>query len=286
MEIRFGEIFRQSIDEVLDGQRTGRFDLATTAKTEKTYLGTKVEILCQVEFNLQRGTRMDYLVNGHEVDAKFSSDGPTKQSIPREAVGHICLLMHADDADQFFSVGLLRVTSDVLSPGKGNQDGKKAIIAAGRPKVLWLVRQGQLPENLLLNLPEVTRRAIFDVPVPKGRGKGGQKRVNQLFRLVQRRAIRREVVLAVAQQDDGPKRVRDARSHLRPEGILVLGHQDDHPRIARDLKLPVPNKGQWVSVRVVPQGEDFSRPGTLIQGVRYVVAMPDEAPVPGPTKIY
>ncbi|GII52793.1 hypothetical protein Pth03_11820 [Planotetraspora thailandica] len=289
LEARFGEILRQSIDEVLDGQRTGRFDLAakTVVKTERTYLGTKVEIICQAAFNLQRGRHMDYLIDGHEVDAKFSGKGLVKQSIPREAVGEICLLMHADDTRGTFSAGLLRTTPDVLSPGKGNQDGKREILAAARSRIRWLVHHGRLPENLLLKLPEATRQAIFNPPGVKGRGNSGQQRVNQLFRLVQRRIVRREVVLTVAQQDDGPKRVRDARKSLLPEGILILGHQDRHPHIARELNVPIPQQGQWISVQVVPVERDDPRPSTLLGGNRYsVVRAGESVHAPSPLTSY
>src|SRR5690349_20771968 len=73
MEQRFGAVLRQSIDEVLDGQRTGRYDLEALESTEKTYLGTKVEIVARSAFELGRGDYMDYSIAGHEVDAKFTS---------------------------------------------------------------------------------------------------------------------------------------------------------------------------------------------------------------------
>ena len=97
MSGRFGAAIRQSFDEVFDGQRTGRYSLAQLSKVEKTYIGTKVEIVIQAEFGLQRGQRMDYLVDGEEVDAKWSirSGG---WMIPTEAVGELCLCMTADDA--------------------------------------------------------------------------------------------------------------------------------------------------------------------------------------------
>ncbi len=52
---RFGHAIRQSFDEVFDGQRTGRYALAQLSKVEKTYIGTKVEIVVQAEFGLERG---------------------------------------------------------------------------------------------------------------------------------------------------------------------------------------------------------------------------------------
>ncbi|MDJ1134510.1 NaeI family type II restriction endonuclease [Streptomyces iconiensis] len=50
MEARFGAALRQSIDEVLDRQRTGRFDVTSRQKTGKTYLGTKAKIIVRPAF--------------------------------------------------------------------------------------------------------------------------------------------------------------------------------------------------------------------------------------------
>ena len=40
-----GTVLRRAYDEVIDTPRSGRFTISQTEKTEKTYLGTKVEIL-------------------------------------------------------------------------------------------------------------------------------------------------------------------------------------------------------------------------------------------------
>jgi hypothetical protein len=68
MEARFASAIRQSFDEVFDGQRTGRYTLSQLSKVEKTYIGTKVEIVIQAEFGLVRGSRMDYLIDGEEIE--------------------------------------------------------------------------------------------------------------------------------------------------------------------------------------------------------------------------
>lgn len=244
MADRFASAIRQSFDEVFDGQRTGRYSLDQLSKVEKTYIGTKVEIVVQAEFGLQRGGRLDYLVAGEEVDAKWSmrSGG---WMIPTEAVGELCLCLTADDAKSTFSVGLVRAEDRRLRASK-NQDKKRRLNDVGLSAIRWLQENGRLAENLLLHLDERTRSAILNYEL------SGQQRVNELFRRVQGRLVRREVVLTVAQQDDGPKRVRDARKHLQPEGIVVLGHQGSHPRIASSLELPTPPKGSWIAVRVTP----------------------------------
>jgi len=275
MSERFGAAIRQSFDEVFDGQRTGRYSLAQLSKVEKTYIGTKVEIVIQAEFGLHRGQRMDYLVDGEEVDAKWSirSGG---WMIPTEAVGELCLCMTADDARSTFSVGIVRADAANLRPG-ANKDKKSGLNATGRGAMTWLANPGDLARNLLLHLDDETRSAILDYQL------SGQRRVSQLFRHVQHQIVRREVVLTVAQQDDGPKRVRDARKLLQPEGIIILGHQKSHPRIAKALGLQTPPKGSWIAARVVPTGQS-GRGSVEVDDGLWRVATPDDPFTAGPVK--
>ncbi|WP_052442843.1 NaeI family type II restriction endonuclease [Streptacidiphilus neutrinimicus] len=270
-EQRFGAVLRQSIDEVLDGQRTGRFDLDLLESTEKTYLGTKVEIVARSAFQLDRGDDMDYSIAGHEVDAKFTSGTKSVNwTIPIEAMGHLCLLMAVDDRRSKFRVGLVRITDDALNAGR-NRDGKRSLNITGRARIRWLVAEGDLPRNLLLGLPQEKREAIFRASDGyRGGGNGGQLRTNELFRQVQEQIVDRNTLVTVASQEDGLKRARDARKVLREEGILILGHQNDHPRIARALDLPVPAKGTFVAVRLAPAPTDTHRPCVEIGRTRYV----------------
>ncbi|MDJ0379642.1 NaeI family type II restriction endonuclease [Streptomyces sp. G-G2] len=277
LQNRFSAILRRSIDEVLDGQQTGRYDLdaPNVAKTEKTYLGTKVEIICQAEFGLSRGSKLDYSVAGVDVDAKFSLTGAWM--IPVEAMGHICLVMSADDAASSFQVGLVHIQDEVLT-NRGNRDGKRSISARGRSAIHWMVRNGVLAPNVLLRLDVETRRRIESVPA-------GQQRVNQVFMLVQGTVVDRNVIATVARQLDAPKRVRDARNQLRAEGIIILGHQNDSPAIARMLGLEVPVKGTWVAAPLAVAQPGDTRPGAIIEGKIYVVAKPGEDRVPVPTTL-
>jgi hypothetical protein len=237
---KFGTSIRQALDEVYDGQRTGRYEISQLAKVEKTYIGTKVEIVVQDAFGLERGGPhgMDYLVADEQVDCKWSmSKG--KWMFPKEAVGELCLVIWADDQASVFSVGLVRAKVESLSGG-ANQDGKKYLSPTGLTTVTWLANEAPLPENLLLHISQDDRTAIFGP-------NSGQARVTELFRRIQGRIIRREVVLAVARQLDSPKRVRDARLRLEAEGVHILGHEDADQVMAASLDLPVPRKGEWVS---------------------------------------
>lgn len=273
LEKRFGIAIRRSLDEVLDGQRTGRYRLDQLSKVEKTYIGTKVEILVQAEFRLQSGELMDYSIAGQEVDAKWSKRYGGWM-IPREAVGQLCLCLTADDDKSVFSVGVVRASDHLLKTSR-NQDRKRQLNDAGKAAIVWLAERASLPENLLLHLGPTTREHIL------AKHLSGQGRVTEMFRLVRGRPVNREVVLTVARQEDGPKRVRDARNHLRPEGILILGHQKSHREIAEAFQLPVPSKGTWVSCRVVPAhapGSDVVK----IDDSYWQPASEEDPPCPGP----
>jgi hypothetical protein len=269
---RFGEAIRQSFDEVFDGQRTGRYCLDQLSKVEKTYIGTKVEIVVQDEFGLSRGDRMDFLVDDQEVDAKWTMTSGAWM-IPTEAVGEICLCLTADDNRSVFSVGMIRADEVLL--GAKNKDGKRRFNDGGKQSMSWLVDNGELPENVLLHLSANVRDRVLD------KSKSGQQRVDELFRLVQKRLISREVLLAVAHQQDGPKRARDARLSLRSEGILILGHQVEHQRIAKEMGIDAPEKGSWISCRVVPAAERIVL-STRIGDGEWRLAIDDETIVEGP----
>lgn len=243
LETEFGRILRKALDEVIDGGRTGRWSVKSLEKTEKTYVGTKVEILLKYEMGMADGSVLDALIEGHEVDIKCTVGGGYAWMIPREAVGRLCLLLSVDDERGIFRVGLLRTTREVLTEG-GNQDGKRGIVAASRPRIKWLVEHGNLPPNFLATIEDAVRGKIMS-------HRSGQGRINELFRLVQRRIISRNALETVARQLDPMKRMRDARIALRAENILVIGHQDADPETARRYGVPIPNKGQAISVSVV-----------------------------------
>ena len=270
---RFGAALRQSFDEVFDGQRTGRYSLTQLSKVEKTYIGTKVEIVIQAEFGLHRGNRMDYIVDDQEVDAKWSIKS-AGWMIPTEAVGELCLCMTADDDHSTFSVGIVRADEASLRTSL-NKDKKRRFNEKGIGAMAWLANPGNLAENLLLHLSEETRSAMLDYDL------SGQQRVNQLFRRVHNRVVRREVVLTVAQQHDGPKRVRDARRLLQPEGIIVLGHQGSHKGIAEGLKIEAPPKGSWIATRVVKAEPDDAE-SIEIADERWRLATPHDPVCKGP----
>lgn len=244
---RFARVFRDTIDQLYDGQRTGRYCWDQLFKTEKTHCGTLVEINLQREFKFKDGATMDFEIAGWEVDCKYSQKLGSWM-IPPEAMDRLCLVTWAEDSrNPRWSAGLIRITPDVLTAG-GNRDGKKSISRKGRDSIHWLWEESPLQPNVLIQTDQEIVSRIF-APT------SGMERINQLFRLVQGQVISRNVVATVNQGSDYMKRIRangGARTHLKNEGIIILGQYKTHLTIARCLGLPIPGKGDSVSVRVAP----------------------------------
>jgi hypothetical protein len=207
-----GDGLRRAFDEVIDGPRTGRYKIEDLEKTEKTYIGTKVEIVIRNALNLHRGQLLDNLVCGHEVDTKFSLSGGWM--IPREAVAQLCLLVQGNDNSGQFSVGLLRMASDVLTVG-ANQDQKRSVSAAGKQRIRWILQGAPMPRNFILDLDDDIRALVLSAS-------SGRQRIRTLFENVTGRLIPRSAILQVAQQKDSLKRAREAKALMAAEGYKVL----------------------------------------------------------------
>lgn len=252
---RMAEVLRDSLDRIYDGQRTGHYRLSQKMKTEKTHVGTVVEVQLAREFRLDARAEdpTDYRISDVLVDCKYSMR-EYGWMIPVEAWGHVVLLLWADDDQSLWSGGLWRVDPRHLGSGN-NRDLKRTIRKEHRGEIKWLWRRTELPENTLLHLEEGLVAEILGA-------RSGQQRVNTLFRLVQRRLIRREAVLTAARQLDGPRRARMSRErkHLGNEGIIVLGHYAWDVLVAEKLGLPIPRSGQWISTTVVPADADDPEP--------------------------
>ncbi|MGD0068719.1 MAG: NaeI family type II restriction endonuclease [Streptosporangiaceae bacterium] len=275
--VQVAGVLRDTLDQIYDGQHTGRWTYNQLYKTEKTHVGTLVEINLQRQFGFSDGTATDYRIAGVEVDCKYSMTYGGWE-LPPEAIGHICLLITANDQRSSWVAGLIRVENSFLR-ARANRDAKRQLAAASHIHIrkLWPGNQ-RLAENLFLGLDPDIRARIFNARADRGI-QHGQARTNELFRLVQRRIIRRAELATVAQQDDFMKRARGnggSRTSLRPEGILVLGHQDNDPLVASALGLPVPRKGEFVSGRVVPARGDRADPVAIIDGVHWALARPGD----------
>lgn len=299
---RFRWVLRDSLDQMFDGERTGRWCYQHLSKTEKTHLGTVVEITLGKEFEVPDGVDLDWRIPGtaSDLDCKFSKDLGGWE-IPMEMYecddhaersgkeNHAALLVWVDDDASQWAAGIVRATDDRLRwkvrdgvrSRVYNRDNKRHLSDTGLAAVHWLWGglQDDLPENVLRHLQPAVRDAIFDEKL------SGQERVNELFKRVPGRLLSRHVINTVGQQDDAPKRARDARQldrGIREDGFLVLGHQGAHPQIADRLGLPKPDKGEWISVRVTSVSASSARPKVRLDGGYWAAAEHDEVIVTAP----
>jgi hypothetical protein len=235
------QLLRQAIDEVIDASRSKRFTLGELEKTEKTYIGTKVEILLRNHLDLERGKILDLSIDGIELDIKNTIG--INWTIPNEAIGHPCILIRANETTSRCSFGIIVIREEILNKGR-NRDQKTTISKAGLINVHWMLLDAPYPKNFWEGLAPETRREIM---TPRG----GTERLAMLFRLHQRLPISRLLVQALAQQKDYMKRLRKnggARDILASEGIALLSGKV-HRGLIQKLGLPLCDRDDFISIR-------------------------------------
>ena len=116
-------VLRDTLDQLYDGQHTGRWNYDQLHKTEKTHMGTLVEINLHRQFAFADGDATDYRIAGIEVDCKYSMTYG-RWELPPEAIDHLCLLITANDGMGTWSAGLLRVREEYLRDRR-NRDSKR-----------------------------------------------------------------------------------------------------------------------------------------------------------------
>jgi hypothetical protein len=273
-----GEAIRDSFDQIYDGQHTGRWDYRQLNKTEKTHIGTLVQINVHRYLTLADGEDLDYRIAGVDVDAKWSRM-VGEWEIPEEMYlkngPQVALVIWGNDYTARWAAGLVRTEEQYLRP-KGNQrDKKRKLNEAGNDRILWLRRDGELqPNQLLRALTAEQRQTVLGQ-------RSGQACVNALFNELQGVLVNRASVLTAAMQADSPKRVRDARERLKSKGIVILGHYAPHPEIARTWGLPEPVLGSYVSARVAPAHE-HEADSVMLEGMRWRIARRDDPEVEAP----
>lgn len=210
-----GPTLRNAVDEVIDMPRTQRFSLSQIEKTEKTYIGTKVEIVLRHLFKLPKGDILDLSIGGKELDVKNTIG--SSWMIPKEAINQHCLLVKINDTKGLFSVGIVYCSMDNISTGM-NQD-KKRSISSGNKAILWIGKDVEMQANFFESLsPEI----CYQLTDPFA---SGAEKIRRLCRLVPNVVMNRYIVECVATQKDPMKRLRKnggARDQLEKEGILVL----------------------------------------------------------------
>lgn len=243
-----GQVLRSAIDGVIKTPKTGRRFYVDLQNSEKTYIGTCVEIDLRAALEIKRGTLLDLNVGGIDVDVKFSAT--TSWMIPPEAIGHPCVLISANDTTARMSFGVIVARQAYLSAP--NRDQKCGITAAGRGSVCWLFKDEPYAANFWQSVSTRTAGRIAD-------GMSGNMRMATLFREVLDRPIPRKVVEDIARQKDFMRRLRadsvhGTRNILAREGILVLsGVWRRDQQLIQRLGLQPIARDEFLSHRLVPQ---------------------------------
>lgn len=244
----FSAMLRRCVDDVIMTPKTGRRSYDELEKTEKTYIGTRVEIELRAMLRLPKG-KLDTVIIGNDVDIKHTMG--SNWMIPTEAIDNPCILVAADEVRAVCYLGLFVARPDYLTLGQ-NKDSKKSVSALGFANIFWLLLDHPYPPNFWRTVaPDVIER-IFAGP-------SGNQRMANLFREVQREPITRDVVEAVAQQQDFMRRIRSdngrgTRDQLAREGILLLSGHYDAPLIEA-LGLPECSGSEFVSYKLVDRNE-------------------------------
>ena len=247
---RAAGVFRETFDQLYDGQHTGRFRWDQLFKTEKTHYGTLFEINFRREFDdvIDDGELLDYRVLNEDIDCKYSQN-MGGWMLPPECFGHLLLVATASDQGGTWSLGVVRATDENRRTSE-NRDGKTGLNVRGRSQIAWLRVDAPLPPNVLLGLSDETLAAVI---APSS----GQARVIELLRRVTRTRIGRNTIATLGKQSDYMARIRDnghgARTVLRAEGYLIPGGDFEvHRNVAIHLGIEPPQPGEVVSVRVTP----------------------------------
>jgi hypothetical protein len=255
----FGMAIRQAVEDTLDGPRTGRWVFDELEKTEKTYVGTKIEILLRAALSFERGRKLDFKINGVDVDLKWAMK--SRWQIPNEAVGQLCLCVGGLKDMSAFQVGLIRCLDANLTLIP-NRDGKRTISAAGRKAMRMLVEEAPVPSNFLGRLDAGLRVRVMGERTIQGR-------VTRLFRELPYEPIPRGAVQTVAQTTGDPmRRVRaDAAAGDIFDGMKILSGSRGNsavaalgrPPLRRDEFMAVP----WEDLEALPRAARRKLPAEL-----------------------
>ncbi len=240
-----GELLRDCIDGVIKTPQTGRRLYTELQNSEKTYIGTCVEIDLRDRLRLPRGSHLDLEIAGTDVDVKFSAG--ISWMIPPEAIGRPCIIISADDKAALCGLGLFLAKPEYLNAP--NRDQKRSLSKFGRDNIRWLFKDEPYPVNFWQTVTKETAAKI-------AAGRSGNERIVTLFREVVGRPISRKVVEDVATQRDFMRRLRadgggGTRDVLAREGLVLLcGTWSDAQVLIRELRLPAVARSEFMSHRV------------------------------------
>jgi hypothetical protein len=120
----FAAMLRRCVDDVIMTPKTGRRSYDELEKTEKTYIGTRVEIELRAMLRLPNGKLGTVILARVDIKNIMGSNW----MIPTEAVDHACILVAADEARAVCYLGLIVARPDYLTVGQ-NKDANRSFSA-------------------------------------------------------------------------------------------------------------------------------------------------------------
>lgn len=241
-----GELLRECIDGVIKTPKTGRRLYDELEKTEKTHIGTCVEIEIRHRLKLARGKVLDCQIAGSEVDVKFSVH--KSWMIPPEAFGRPCIIISANENNARCRLGVFLARTEYLNAG--NRDKKCSISKLGQANIRWLLKDEPYPPNFWQSVPHEVADRIAS-------GQSGNERLVTLFREVRDRPISRKVIEDVASQNDPMRRVRadksrGTRNRLAKDAIVLLcGNWSGVKEFIAKVGLPALGSSEFMSHQAV-----------------------------------
>ncbi|MGW1009753.1 NaeI family type II restriction endonuclease [Streptomyces termitum] len=235
----YTESIRNAVDYVLDGGRTGRFDLLSPEvhPGERASVGAKLEYEVLRSLSLPKAKPLDTVISGVPVDIKATVG--SNWAIPSEAHCQLCLCTQIQLKKNRHRTWLVRAHRSWLYRGKGNKDGKRGLAVQARDQ--WsvpLYDWAPLPVNPLRYLSEeVAQQVLADQP-------GQEERLLMMFRALEGHVIPRNTLLTVARSHDPTRRAREVKKAAAAEGLTLLCGRD--AGAAHGIAL---RAGEWIAVR-------------------------------------
>jgi hypothetical protein len=243
----YTDAIRNSIDYVLDGGRTGRFDLMSPEvhPGERASVGAKLEYEILRSFKLPKSKPLDTSIAGVPVDIKATVGA--NWAIPTEAHCQLCICTQMQLKNNRHRSWLIRAHRSWLYRGKGNQDKKRGLaVHAWENWSLPLYNWTELPINPLRYLTEEQATEVLS------KKPGQVERMLKMFHYLEGHIIPRNVFLTVgAGKQDPMRRARQLKERAALQGLTVLcGTWVDsrEQAAARGITLKT---GEWIALREV-----------------------------------
>ncbi|MEU5108899.1 NaeI family type II restriction endonuclease [Streptomyces sp. NPDC021354] len=240
----YTQAIQAATDHVLDGPKTGRFDLNSPEvdSGERRAVGAKLEYELLRIFHWKKEKPLDIIISEIPVDIKATVGG--NWSIPREAHCHLCLCTKIDFKLCRHKTWLVRTHRSWLYGGKGNNDGKRGLAADALDNLsVPLYEWTPLPVNPLLKLSPEAAEEVFAESVAQ------ETRLLALFKYLPCEIIPRSTIETVGWGWKDPlRRARAVRHAAAQEGLLLLCGTWTGERAQADALGYTLRPGDWIAI--------------------------------------